>query len=112
MLTTARLGVSKGSLHSFKANDTPRLAVEFLFEVNVTVWTVDCNSSGTYAALGTSTGPALLDLETRSLVRFYRIESDILSLQFLSSGNVVLCGLRSGSILTFDPRLKQIFGNT
>ncbi|XP_078148645.1 uncharacterized protein LOC144544105 [Carex rostrata] len=111
MVTTVGWGVSKGSLYSIKANDTPRLAVESLFEVNGTVRTVDCNSSGTYAALGTSMGPALVDLETRSLVRFYHTESDVLSLQYLSSRNVVLCGLRNGSILIFDPRLKQISGN-
>ncbi|XP_078148646.1 uncharacterized protein LOC144544106 [Carex rostrata] len=112
MITTAGMGVSKGSLYSLKANNTQRLAVEFLFEVNGTVWTVDCNSSETYAALGTSTGLALLDLETRSLAQFYRTESDVISMQYLSSGNVVLCGLSNGSILIFDPRQKQISGNT
>ncbi|XP_078177066.1 transducin/WD40 repeat-like superfamily protein [Carex rostrata] len=117
LVTTLGSGESKGSLYSLDANAmsnflTPGSPAECLFSMDGTVWTADCNSSGTYVALGTSTGPALLDLETRSPVRIIRSKSDVLSQQFLSSGNVVLCGLRNGSILTFDTREKQISGNT
>ncbi|KAJ4752801.1 DDB1-and CUL4-associated factor 4 [Rhynchospora pubera] len=118
MITTLGSDVSKGSLYSLDANSLPDFVeptspVEFecLFSINGTVWTADCNPSGTHAALGTSMGSALLDLEARSQFWIYRGKSDVLSQQFISSGNVVLCGLRNGLILTIDTREKHISNN-
>lgn len=72
-----------------------------------TVWTVDCNSDGTLAAFGMDHGAGLLDLETTALSWLCRSKSDILSLIFVHSGNVVLCGLRNGSIAPVDVRQKH-----
>ncbi|CAD6227092.1 unnamed protein product [Miscanthus lutarioriparius] len=52
-------------------------------------------------------GAGLLDLETRGLSWLCRSKSDVLSLKFVHSGKVVLCGLRNGSIAPVDVRQKQ-----
>ncbi|CAD6221735.1 unnamed protein product [Miscanthus lutarioriparius] len=52
-------------------------------------------------------GAGLLDLETRRLSWLCRSKSDVLSLKFVHSGKVVLCGLRNGSIAPVDVRQKQ-----
>ncbi|CAA7409152.1 unnamed protein product [Spirodela intermedia] len=54
----------------------------------------------------TNQGAALLNLETGRLSWLYRTKSDIFSQRFDQSGNVVLCGLRNGSILVVDVRQK------
>uniref|UniRef100_A0ACD5UYD5 Uncharacterized protein n=1 Tax=Avena sativa TaxID=4498 RepID=A0ACD5UYD5_AVESA len=72
-----------------------------------TVWTADCNPDGTQVVLGTNNGAALLNLETGALSWLYRCKSDILSQQFVHSGNVVLCGLRNGSIVSIDVRQRH-----
>jgi hypothetical protein len=72
-----------------------------------TVWTADCSSDGTHAAFGMDHGAGLLDLETRGLSWLCRSKSDILSQKFVHSGNVVLCGLRNGSIAPVDVRQKR-----
>ncbi|XP_047333319.1 uncharacterized protein LOC124936841 [Impatiens glandulifera] len=74
---------------------------------NTTVWTADCNYDGTRAAIGTSMGASLLNIETNSIAWVMRSKSDVLSLQLDDSGNTVLCGLRNGAILTFDTREKS-----
>uniref|UniRef100_A0A0E0E6T2 Uncharacterized protein n=1 Tax=Oryza meridionalis TaxID=40149 RepID=A0A0E0E6T2_9ORYZ len=55
----------------------------------------------------TNSGAAFFDLERRALSWMYHCKSDILSQQFMQSGNVVLCGLRNGSIFPLDVRQKQ-----
>ncbi|XP_010496045.1 PREDICTED: uncharacterized protein LOC104773164 isoform X2 [Camelina sativa] len=69
-----------------------------------TIWTADCNISGSHAALGTDLGAALVDLETGAGSYFLRSESDVLALQFHQSGNIVQCGLRDGAIVSLDLR--------
>ncbi|KAI5012711.1 hypothetical protein ZWY2020_024977 [Hordeum vulgare] len=78
--------------------------IERVASFDRTVWTADCNSDGTQVVLGTNTGAGLLNLETGTLSWLYRCKSDILSQQFVHSGNVVLCGLRNGSIVPIDVR--------
>ncbi|KAL3616635.1 hypothetical protein CASFOL_039029 [Castilleja foliolosa] len=73
-----------------------------------TLWTADCDPEGTRAAVGTSKGVAMLDIETKQRSWVLSSKSDALSVQFDQSGKSILCGLRNGSISTVDARQKQI----
>lgn len=77
-----------------------------LVSCDCTIWTADCNPNGTKAVIGTNMGAALIDLETGNLSWVYRTKSDIFSQQHDRTGNVVLCGLRNGSIVAVDVRQK------
>ncbi|KAJ0966205.1 hypothetical protein J5N97_027343 [Dioscorea zingiberensis] len=72
-----------------------------------TIWTGDCNSNMTYAAVGTNLGAVLMNIETGKLSWAYRSKSDVLSQQFDQSGNIIFCGLRNGAIVPVDVRLKH-----
>ncbi|CAN6483073.1 unnamed protein product [Victoria cruziana] len=74
---------------------------------NCTIWSADSNFDGTRAIIGTNKGASLVHLERRELSWICRTKSDILSLQFDHSGNIVLCGLRNGAIITTDIRQKH-----
>ncbi|XP_042520984.1 uncharacterized protein LOC122094291 [Macadamia integrifolia] len=82
-------------------------SISAVASLNCTIWTADCNSSGTQAVVGTNLGAALVDLETGVQSWLCRSKSDVLSQQFDQSGNVVLCGLRNGAIVTVDVRQRQ-----
>ncbi|CAN1225707.1 DDB1- and CUL4-associated factor 4 [Linum grandiflorum] len=69
---------------------------------NCTIWTADCNSNAR-----TSKGAYAVRLETGTLSLLHRSKSDVFSQQLDKQGNVVLCGLRNGEILTVDARVKQ-----
>ncbi|XP_059437328.1 uncharacterized protein LOC132170380 isoform X3 [Corylus avellana] len=72
------------------------------------VWTADCNFNGSQAVTGTNLGAALVDLETGVRSWVCRSKSDVFALQFIQSGNAILCGLRNGVIVTVDVREKQV----
>ncbi|KAI5595466.1 hypothetical protein POPTR_003G155900v4 [Populus trichocarpa] len=74
---------------------------------NCTIWTADCNPNSSQAVIGTNLGAALVNLETGMASWVCRSKSDVLSQQLDPSGNVVLCGLINGAILTVDVREKQ-----
>uniref|UniRef100_A0A0E0FXW2 Uncharacterized protein n=1 Tax=Oryza nivara TaxID=4536 RepID=A0A0E0FXW2_ORYNI len=113
----SRSGESGGSIHIMDLSDTIDVAMGSMnayggniipvASFNRTIWTADCNSDGTQAVIGTNSGAAFFDLERRALSWMYHCKSDILSQQFMQSGNVVLCGLRNGSIFPLDVRQKQ-----
>ncbi|KAK6916947.1 hypothetical protein RJ641_017698 [Dillenia turbinata] len=67
-----------------------------------TIWTADCNFNE-----GTNLGASLVDLETGLTSWFFRTKSDVLSQQLDQSGNIVLCGLRNGALVTVDVRQRQ-----
>ncbi|KAG6781288.1 hypothetical protein POTOM_014182 [Populus tomentosa] len=69
---------------------------------NCTIWTADCNPNSR-----TNLGAALVNLETGMASWVCRSKSDVLSQQLDPSGNVVLCGLINGAILTVDVGEKQ-----
>ncbi|KAI3725830.1 hypothetical protein L1987_65626 [Smallanthus sonchifolius] len=71
-----------------------------------TIWTAGCNSNGNRTVIGTDSGAVLLHMESRRRTWIFRSKSDVLSVQFDFSGNIVLCGLRNGAILTVDTRQK------
>lgn len=77
-----------------------------------TLWGADCDSNGRLAVIGTDTGAALLNMETGRPRWIYRCKSDVLSTQIDHTGNVILCGLRNGAIVTVDARQKQLKRNT
>ncbi|KAJ4975214.1 hypothetical protein NE237_000320 [Protea cynaroides] len=80
--------------------------ISVVASLNCTIWTADCNSSGTQAVVGTNLGAALVNLETGVESWVCRSKSDVLSQQFDQSGNVILCGLRNGAIVTVDVRQR------
>ncbi|KAM0943753.1 putative transcription factor WD40-like family [Dioscorea sansibarensis] len=73
---------------------------------NFTIWTADCSSNGRNAAIGTNVGAALVDIETGKMSS-HRLKSDVFSLQFDQSGNIIFCGLRKGAILPVDVRVRH-----
>ncbi|CAI0546222.1 unnamed protein product [Linum tenue] len=92
--------------------------------MSCTIWTADCNSNAREAVIGnsynsflpychtkccfrTNLGAALVNLETGIISWLCRSKSDVLSQQLNKAGNVVLCGLRNGAILSVDTREKQ-----
>ncbi|XP_061965697.1 uncharacterized protein LOC133689714 [Populus nigra] len=76
-------------------------------DFNCTIWTADCSYNSNRAVIGTNLGAALVNLETGMTSWVCRSKSDVLSQQLDPSGNIVLCGLRNGAILTVDVREKQ-----
>ncbi|KAF5475361.1 hypothetical protein F2P56_007170 [Juglans regia] len=74
---------------------------------NCTIWTADCNFNWSRAVIGTNLGAALVDLETGDASWVCRSKSDVFALQFIHSGNALLCGLRDGAIVTVDVREKR-----
>nr|CAD1840939.1 unnamed protein product [Ananas comosus var. bracteatus] len=72
-----------------------------------TVWAADCYAYGPQAAVGTNVGSALVNLETAAVSWLNHSKSDVLSLRYVPSGNVVLCGHRNGAIISVDIRQKQ-----
>ncbi|XP_040381738.1 DDB1- and CUL4-associated factor 4 [Oryza brachyantha] len=117
LVATLGSGESGGSIYIMDLSDTIELAMGSfnayrgniiqVASFNRTIWTADCNSDGTQAVIGTNSGAAFFDLERRALSWMYHCKSDILSQQFMQSGNVVLCGLRNGSIFPLDVRQRQ-----
>ncbi|KAK8626552.1 hypothetical protein V6N13_134193 [Hibiscus sabdariffa] len=61
----------------------------------------------TAAPLRTNIGAALVDVERGTSKWVCRSKSDVLALQFDQTGNIVLCGLRNGAIVTVDVRENQ-----
>ncbi|KAL5578007.1 hypothetical protein UlMin_019706 [Ulmus minor] len=88
----------------------PNIPLQSIQEVatfQCTIWTVDCGSNDNQAVIGSNLGAALVDMETRRASWVLRSKSDVLSLQSVRSGNVVLCGLRNGAIVTVDVRERR-----
>lgn len=116
MVTALGSGVSRGSVCILNLSEPLDLhlssscldsRISKIASFDRTIWTADCNSNGKQAVIGTNLGAALIDLETRGLSWVYHSKSDIFSQQFVQSGNVVLCGLRNGAIITVDIRERQ-----
>ncbi|XP_021901680.1 uncharacterized protein LOC110817444 [Carica papaya] len=114
LITTLGSGSSGGSVFLFnlEALDfnsviSMRRRLHRTASLNCTVWTADYNFNASQAVIGTNLGAALVNLETGTASWVLRSKSDILSQQFDQSGNVVLCGLRNGAILTIDTRVRQ-----
>ncbi|XP_047974672.1 DDB1- and CUL4-associated factor 4 isoform X2 [Salvia hispanica] len=73
-----------------------------------TIWAADCDREGNRAAIGTNRGVMLLNMETGGSSRVFDCKSDVLSVQLVQAGRVIICGLRNKAILTVDTRQKQI----
>ncbi|KAG0541329.1 hypothetical protein BDA96_02G007000 [Sorghum bicolor] len=112
LVATLGSGESGGSIYIMDLSEAIDSAMGLwtayrVHSLDRTMWTADCSSDGTHAAFGSDIGAGLLDLETRGLSWLCQSKSDVLSLKFVHSGNVVLCGLRNGSIAPVDVRQKQ-----
>ncbi|XP_038988063.1 uncharacterized protein LOC103696415 [Phoenix dactylifera] len=116
MVTALGSGLSRGSVCILNLSEPLDLSlvssslasrISRIASFESTIWTADCNSNRKQAVIGTNLGAALIDLETRGLSWMYRSKSNILSLQFDQSGNVVLCGHRNGAVIAVDIRERQ-----
>ncbi|XP_061356559.1 uncharacterized protein LOC133300983 isoform X2 [Gastrolobium bilobum] len=81
--------------------------LEEIASFKCTLWTAEYDYNRHRAILGTNQGGALVDLETGMTSCFLRSKSDVFAQQIVNSGNVVLCGLRNGAIVTVDIREKR-----
>ncbi|CAI0546261.1 unnamed protein product [Linum tenue] len=68
---------------------------------------IGCHIQHGLYPIWTNLGAALVNLETGIISWLCRSKSDVLSQQLNKAGNVVLCGLRNGAILSVDTREKQ-----
>ncbi|XP_057543759.1 uncharacterized protein LOC130823152 isoform X2 [Amaranthus tricolor] len=78
-----------------------------LASLDCTIWGMEISHSSRKAVLGTNRGATLVDLERGVPSVICRSKSDVLSVQLIQSGNVGLCGLRNGAIVTVDVRQQQ-----
>ncbi|XP_059293426.1 uncharacterized protein LOC132046717 [Lycium ferocissimum] len=85
---------------------TFRSRISEITSFEYTIWTADCSHDQKQAVIGTNRGAAMLDIETGVKSWVCRSKSDIFSIQFDNSENIVLCGLRNGTILAIDTRQK------
>ncbi|XP_014498760.1 uncharacterized protein LOC106759894 isoform X1 [Vigna radiata var. radiata] len=81
--------------------------LEEIASFRCTLWTAEYDYNRHRAVIGTSLGGASVDLETRMETWFLRCKSDVFAQQIINSGNVILCGLRNGAIVTADFREKR-----
>ncbi|XP_057429811.1 uncharacterized protein LOC130722938 [Lotus japonicus] len=81
--------------------------LEEIASFKCTLWTAEYDYNRHRASIGTNVGGALVDLETRKTSWFLTCKSDVFAQQIVDSGNVILCGLRNGAIVTADFRAKR-----
>ncbi|KAK1432579.1 hypothetical protein QVD17_09476 [Tagetes erecta] len=116
LITTLGSETSCGSVYSINLSEPlesvpginfPGERIDFISSVSKsTIWTADLSSNGNRIVIGTDSGAALIHIESGRKSWIFRSKSDVLSLQFDCSANIVLCGLRNGAILTVDTRQK------
>ncbi|KAH1147343.1 hypothetical protein AAZX31_15G148300 [Glycine max] len=78
--------------------------LEEIASFRCTIWTAEYDYNRHRAVIGTNLGGASVDLETGTISWFLHCKSDVFAQQIVSSGNVILCGLRNGAIVTVDSR--------
>ncbi|XP_052203220.1 uncharacterized protein LOC127808690 isoform X2 [Diospyros lotus] len=114
LITTLGSETSGGSVHVLNLREPIdyilgasllRLRIYNVATSNCTVWTADCNSDGSQAVVGTNLGASLINLETGAKSWVFRCKSDAMAVQL--HGQVVLCGLRNGAIVTVDTRQRS-----
>ncbi|CAI9259747.1 unnamed protein product [Lactuca saligna] len=120
LITTLGSESSGGSVYSMNISDPLEYdlgvamlsrRIDEISRFKSTIWTSDSN--GNQAVIGTNIGVALVNIDSGRKSWICRSKSDVLSLQFDSSGNNVLCGFRNGSIVNIDIRQKfQEFHDT
>ncbi|KAL3523194.1 hypothetical protein ACH5RR_016028 [Cinchona calisaya] len=112
LVTTMGSGTSRGVAYildltaplDYYANTS--LVIQQLASFESTIWNADCNCNGNKVAIGTNLGAFLIDVDSGASTQVLRCNSDVLCLQLDSSENIILCGLRSGTIVTVDARQK------
>ncbi|XP_026415045.1 DDB1- and CUL4-associated factor 4-like [Papaver somniferum] len=116
LITTLGSDTSGGSLYMLNLSEpldlnptdpVLRRRITKVASVNCTIWTADCNTNGSEAVIGTNVGATLVNLETGAFSWLCRCRSDLFSLKFDHSGNIIICGFRNGAIVTVDVRQKQ-----
>ncbi|CAL5184442.1 unnamed protein product [Lathyrus oleraceus] len=76
-----------------------------------TLWTAEYDYNRHRAIIGTNQGGASVDLESGTRSWFLRCKSDVFAQQIVDSGNVVLCGLRNGEVVSVDFRKKRLLSS-
>ncbi|XP_021728064.1 DDB1- and CUL4-associated factor 4-like [Chenopodium quinoa] len=115
LITTLGSDLSGGALYILNLADPVDLISNFAVvgrlcrhvSLNCTIWGAETSHTGHKAVVGTSLGATLVDLESGVSSTLCRSKSDVLSVKFIQSGNVALCGLRKGAIITVDVRQQQ-----
>uniref|UniRef100_A0A7N0U7Z8 Transducin/WD40 repeat-like superfamily protein n=1 Tax=Kalanchoe fedtschenkoi TaxID=63787 RepID=A0A7N0U7Z8_KALFE len=107
LLTTTGSERSPGSVYLLNFCDAVLQRMHAVASFDYTVWTADCAPNGCDSVIGTNLGARLVNLETGQSSWICRSKSDVLSQQFDLSGNIILCGLRNGAILSLDIRQKD-----
>ncbi|KAL5843021.1 hypothetical protein ACOSQ3_013624 [Xanthoceras sorbifolium] len=113
LITTLGSDTSGGSVYvlnfvnpldSDPSNFITRQSIHKVASFKCTIWTADYSSDANQAVIGTDLGAAVVNLETGRQSWVFRSKSDVLAQQLQPLGNVVLCGLRNGAIVTVDIR--------
>ncbi|KMT09165.1 hypothetical protein BVRB_6g132700 [Beta vulgaris subsp. vulgaris] len=115
LITTLGSELSGGALYILNLSDPVELdsnlvvigRLRELVSLNCTIWGAETSHNGDTAVVGTNLGVSLVDLESGVSSMICRSKSDVLSVQLIQSGNVALCGLRNGAIVTVDVRQRQ-----
>ncbi|XP_029130126.1 DDB1- and CUL4-associated factor 4 isoform X2 [Cajanus cajan] len=81
--------------------------LEEIASFRCTLWTAEYDYNRHQAVIGTNMGGASVNLETGITSWFLHCKSDVFAQQIVNSGNVILCGLRNGAIVTVDFREKR-----
>ncbi|KAK1581772.1 hypothetical protein Q3G72_008935 [Acer saccharum] len=97
--------LSKVNPLAYSRPSITRLRMQQIASFNCNIWTADYNPNTNQAVIGTGLGAALVNLDKGTQSWVFHCKSDVLALQLHPSmGNVVLCGLRNGAIVTADIR--------
>ncbi|CAL0301560.1 unnamed protein product [Lupinus luteus] len=116
LFTTLGSETSGGSVYTIGINEPLDLgpgilntwsSIEEVASFKCTLWTAEHDYNRHRAVIGTNRGAASVDLETGTTSWFLRCKSDVFAQQIVNSGNVILCGLRNGAIVTVDFREKR-----
>lgn len=85
--------------------------LEEITSFNSTLWTAEYDYNRHRAIIGTNQGGASVDLQSGTRSWFLRCKSDVFAQQIVDSGNVILCGLRNGAVVSVDFREKRLLSS-
>lgn len=114
LVTTLGSGTSGGEVYMLDFSEAVDLEYNSNFPIGhnliasfeSTIWDAAANRDGSKVVVGTNRGASLVDIETGTHSQIFRCKSDVLSAEIDNSRYIILCGLRSGQIVTVDTREK------
>ncbi|XP_024631487.1 uncharacterized protein [Medicago truncatula] len=120
LFTTLGSETSGGSVYTISLVDPIDLGqgilntwsrLEEITSFNSTLWTAEYDYIRHRAIIGTNQGGASVDLQSGTRSWFLRCKSDVFAQQIVDSGNVILCGLRNGAVVSVDFREKRLLSS-